>query len=80
MKLFVVSVFFLVVLLRLAEAVLACPGFEEYAAYLPELVSCVVIDHGRAVLSLIMVEVWVFRVIWDRQPVSCYSGLSCCFT
>jgi hypothetical protein len=26
--------------LRLAEAVLACPGFEEYAAYLPELVSC----------------------------------------
>jgi hypothetical protein len=27
------------VLLRRAEAVLACPGFEEYAAYLPELVS-----------------------------------------
>jgi hypothetical protein len=25
---------------QLAEAVLACPGFEEYAAYLPELVSC----------------------------------------
>lgn len=24
---------------QLAEAVLACPGFEEYAAYLPELVS-----------------------------------------
>lgn len=24
---------------QLAEAVFACPGFEEYAAYLPELVS-----------------------------------------
>jgi hypothetical protein len=30
---------------QLAEAVLACPGFEEYAAYLPELVSCVIINE-----------------------------------
>jgi hypothetical protein len=32
--------------LLLAEAVLACPGCDEYAAYLPELVSaCFVKQH-----------------------------------
>jgi hypothetical protein len=60
------------VLLRLAEAVLACPGIKEYAAYLPELVSCVF--H----LCALLVVIWVFLCVVLLQLAEAVLACSGC--